>query len=150
MDSSQLSFLGYGIVLGLLVAVWVGFSAWQRRRVLEREVAKLRAHLEVHMEISHEGSVQRKGELERLRQENENLRVTLHAWQQKPDRRELRALEVYDRAVRQLQASAPGFAVHWEGALRDAEQSLQAVDKGLLSFARRLFVPSRSGTSGTN
>ncbi len=148
MDPGQLTFLGYGTLLGLAVAAWVAFSGWQRRRSLEAEVLKLRAHLQVHMEITHEGSEQRKHELEQLRQENENLRVTLKAWQQKPDRRELRALEVYDRAVRQLQASAPGFAVHWENSLREAEQHVEQIDRGLLAFARRLFVPGPGGKRG--
>lgn len=150
MDSSQLTFLGYGVLLGLIAAAWVTIGGFRQRRALEAEISKLRAHLQVHMEISHEGSLQRKGELEQLRRENENLRITLKAWQAKPDRRELRALEVYDRAVRQLQATAPGFAVYWEGALREAEQSMQDVDRGLLGFARRLFVPGRSGSSGNS
>lgn len=148
MDSSQFTFLGYGVLLGLVGAAWVAFNGWQRRRALEAELLKLRAHLQVHMEITHEGSMQRKGELDQLRQENENLRVTLKAWQQKPDRRELRALEVYDRAIRQLQATAPGFSGYWENALRDAEQSVEEVDRGLVAFARRLFVAGRAGTSG--
>jgi hypothetical protein len=148
MNSTQLTFLGYGLLLGLLAAAWLAFNGWRRQRALEAEVLKLRAHLQVHMEITHEGSQQRKEELEQLRQENENLRVTLKAWQQKPDRRELRALEVYDRAVRQLQGTAPGFAVYWESALQEAEQAVQQIDRGLIAFARRLFVPGRPGTSG--
>lgn len=149
MDSGQLTFLGYGALVGLAFAAWVAFSGWRRRRALEAELQKLRAHLQVHMEITHEGSTQLRDEAEQLRQQNENLRITLKAWQQKPDRRELRALEAYDRAVRQLQASSPGFAVHWESALRDAEQALAQMDRGLLAFARRLFVLPKRGPSSS-
>ena len=147
MNSTQLTFLGYGLILGLLAALWVAFSGWQRRRALEAEVLKLRAHLQVHLEITHEGSQQRKEELAQLQLENENLRITLKAWQQRPDRRELRALEVYDRAVRQLQGTAPGFSVYWESALQEAEAAVQQIDRGVLAFARRLFVPVRTRTS---
>lgn len=141
MDSSQLTFLGYGVLIGLAVALWVGVSGWQRRRSVRAELERLKKHLNDHMEITQEGVRERKAELERLRQENENLRITLKAWQQKPDRKELRMLQVYDHAVRQLLASAPGFSPHWESALRDAEHAVAQIDSGLVAFARRLVLP---------
>jgi hypothetical protein len=144
MDTTQLTFLGYGVLVGLAVALWVGISGWLRRRTLETEVARLRQHLHDQMEITHEGAQQRKVELDRLRMENENLRVTLKAWQQKPDRRELRMLQVYDHALHQLLQSTPGFSPHWETALRDAEQSVAQIDNGLVAFARRLVLPLSS------
>jgi hypothetical protein len=141
MDTSQLTFLGYGVLVGLAVAAWVAFSGWRRRREIEAELRRLREHLHDHMEITHEGSRQRNAVLEQLRVENENLRVTLKAWQQKPDRRELRMLQVYDQALHQLLADAPGFSPHWEKALRDADQHVAKIDTGLLAFARRLVLP---------
>jgi hypothetical protein len=141
MDESQLTFLGYGVLIGLAVALWVAISAWNRRRAIEAELRRLRQHLQDQMEITHEGAAQRKLELERLRQENENLRVTLKAWQQKPDRRELRMLQVYDHALHQLLSNAPGFSPHWENALGEAEQHVAQIDSGLVAFARRLVLP---------
>jgi hypothetical protein len=141
MDQSQLTFLGYGVLIGLAVAIWVAISAWNRRRALDAELRRLRQHLADQMEITHEGAQERKRELERLRQENENLRITLKAWQQKPDRRELRMLQVYDHALHQLLANAPGFSPHWENALSDAEQHVAQIDSGLVAFARRLVMP---------
>jgi hypothetical protein len=141
MDQSQLTFLGYGVLIGLAVAFWIALSAWNRRRAIEAELRRLRQHLQDQMEITHEGAQQRKLELERLRQENENLRVTLKAWQQKPDRRELRMLQVYDHALHQLLSNAPGFSPHWENALQDAEQRVAQIDSGIVAFARRLVLP---------
>lgn len=141
MDLSQLKFLGYGLILGLLVAVWVAVSGWLRRREALAEVQRLRSHLHDQMEITSEGTQKQKQTIEKLRAENENLRVTLKAWQQKPDRRELRMLQVYDHAVHQLLANAPGFAPHWENALRDADQHIAQIDTGLIAFARRLVMP---------
>jgi hypothetical protein len=141
MDQSQLTFLGYGVLIGLAVAIWVAIAAWNRRRTIEAELRRLRQHLQDQMEITHEGAQQRKLELERLRQENENLRITLKAWQQKPDRRELRMLHVYDHAVHQLLSNAPGFSPHWENALHQAEQHVAQIDSGLVAFARRLVMP---------
>ena len=141
MDSSHLSFLGYGVLIGLAVAVWVALSGWRRRRYVESELRRLRDHLQDQMEITHEGTRQRKAALEQLRVENENLRITLKAWQHKPDRRELRMLHVYDHAVHQLLANAPGFSPHWESALREADRHVAQIDSGLIAFARRLVMP---------
>jgi hypothetical protein len=141
MDTTQLTYLASGFGLGLAVALWVAIAGWRRRRDLEAEVRRLRQHLHDHMEITQAGVRERKDELERLRLENENLRVTLKAWQQKPDRKELRMLLVYDHAVRELVASAPGFAPHWESALRGAEVSVGQIDSGVVAFARRLILP---------
>jgi hypothetical protein len=141
MDETQLTFLGYGVLIGLAVAIWVGATAWNRRRALDAELRRLRQHLQDQMEITHEGAQQRKQELERLRLENENLRITLKTWQQKPDRRELRMLQVYDHALHRLLSNAPGFSPHWENALNEAEQHVAQIDSGLVAFARRLVMP---------
>jgi hypothetical protein len=141
MDTSQLTCVGYGVLIGLMVALWIGVAAWQRRRALTIELDRLKKHLHDHMEISREGVHERKAELERLRLENENLRITLKAWQQKPDRKELRMLQVYDRAVHRLLENAPGFSPHWESAVRDAEAVVAQMDSGLVAFARRLVLP---------
>lgn len=141
MDTTQLTFLGYGVLIGLAVALWVAIAAWLRRRALVSELDRLKKHLHDHMEITQEGVRERKAELDRLRLENENLRITLKAWQQKPDRKELRMLQVYDHAVHRLLESAPGFSPHWESAVRDAEQAVAQMDSGLVAFARRLVLP---------
>lgn len=143
MDAALLPILGFGFFLGLLPGVYVWFRGFHERRRLERELNKLRAHVDAHIELSHEGTVQRKAEIERLQKENENLRVTVKAWQQKPDRSELRQLHVYDHAVRELKRNAPGFAAHWETSLLRAETVIGEEDRGLLAFSRRLFLRSR-------
>lgn len=143
MDINHLRFLVYGLLAGLAFAAWVAFSGWQRRRGLNLEIQRLRRHLHDHMQLSQEGTEQRKVELERLRVENENLRIAVKNWQQKPDRRELRMLLVYDRALRQISSTAPGFSPYWEAALRDAEREIEQMDRGLLGFARRLFLPHK-------
>ena len=141
MDTGQLTFIGYGVLLGLVVALWVAITGWQRRRALVLELERLKKHLHDHMEISREGVQERKAEVDRLRLENENLRIAVKAWQQRPDRKELRMLQVYDRAVHRLLENAPGFSPHWEAAVRDAEQVVAQMDSGLVAFARRLVLP---------
>jgi len=143
MDPNLFWTFGYGLLGGLLFSFYVWFRGYQERRRLTIELERLRKHYNAHIELSYEGTNKRKGELERLQHENENLRVTVKAWQQKPDRRELRQLHVYDHAARQLMQNAPGFAPHWENALQRAEGVIGDEDRGLLAFARRLVLPTR-------
>ena len=146
MDERLLTAFAFGLGVGLLSTVWTWAKAWLQKRELRAEVQRLRDHVHSHIELSHEGVHRKKEELERLRLENENLRVTVKAWQQKPDRRELRTLHVYDHAARQLMKSAPGFASHWEAALQEAEVRIAQEDQGVLAFARRLVLPrTRTG-----
>jgi len=140
----HLKFAAYGLAVGLAVAVVVWLIGVWSRRELRQEVRKLREHLHTQMEISHEGNDQRRKELEQLRTENENLRVTVKAWQQKPGRQEMRALQVYDTAVHRLLETTPGFSMAWEGALKEAEDKVERSDRGLLAFTRRLIL-SRGG-----
>lgn len=142
MSVSDLTYLGYGFGAGLLVALYTLLAGWRRRRQVTEELERLRRHLHDQMEITQEGSRKLKEELATLRDQNENLRVSIKSWQQKPDRKELRALHVYDHALRDLLSSAPGFASYWENALREAEAAAEATDRGLMASARRLLLPA--------
>jgi methyl-accepting chemotaxis protein len=141
MDESLLIAFATGGLAGLSLTFYVWWRAWTERRILQAELKRLTEHLRSHIELSHEGNAQRKDEIERLRKANENLRITVKQWQQRPDRRELRTLHVYDHAARSLMKRAPGFAAHWESALEEAEALIQQEDSGILAFARRLVLP---------
>ena len=65
-----------GLGIGLLVAVVFWFNGILQRRNLAREVKTLREHLHRQMEITGKGTDAQKRELEELRKQNENLRVT--------------------------------------------------------------------------
>lgn len=143
MTIDHLRFGAYGLALGLCTALLVWAVAWWRRRELREEVARLRAHLHTQMEITHEGNSELRRQLEQLRLENENLRVTVKAWQQKPNRHELRSLQLYDIAVHRLLETTPGFSLAWEAALKEAEGRLAQTDRGVLAFARR-FISAKS------
>lgn len=149
MGPDQLEFAGYGFLLGLAFAGWVWLSAWWRRRELQAEVRRLKEHLNTQLSITHEGNVARAEQLDQLRAQNEQLRIAVQTWRQKPDRRELRLLQVYDHALHQLLERAPGFSTHWEGALREAEEHVSRTDRGLLAFARNWVLPrAPRGNSG--
>jgi hypothetical protein len=138
----HLRFAAYGLAAGLIIGAVFVLLAWWRRRELQQEIRRLREHLHTQLEISSEGNAERRRQLEQLRQENENLRVTVRAWQQKPNRHELRSLQVYDMAVHRLLESTPGFSLAWEAALKEAESRMQDSDRGIVAFTRR-FISSR-------
>ncbi len=125
--------------LGLFIALCVWLLGVWRRRELRADVRRLHKHLHTQMEITHEGSDARRRDLDRLRLENENLRISLKGWQQKPGRTELRQLLVYDAAVHRLLESTPGFSMAWEAALREAEAQMERTE--------RVFSRSHVGSS---
>lgn len=140
MTVDHLRFAAYGLGLGLLVAALVLVIGWWQRRELRSEIRRLREHLNTQMEITHEGHTERRRQLDQLRNENENLRVSVKAWQQKPSRHELRSLQVYDIAVHRLLETTPGFSLAWEAALKEAEARMGQSERGLLAFTRRFIL----------
>lgn len=128
-----------GLAVGLFVALMVAARAWLARRALHKEIEALKQSLFTKMQIETKAHVAREDELERLRLHNENLRLTIGALQQKPGRAELRQLHIYDRAIRTMLGSTPGFAPAWEAVLRQAEEELASSERGITAFVRKTF-----------
>ena len=149
-------FLGFGIGLGagLVLMAWVWVASLIRRAGQRKEAAarlkivtddldRLRQHLHTQMEITAQGQDKLKAHLEQLRSQNENLRVTVQALQQKPDRVAARALEVLQRAVDSMAARVPGFAPAWQQAVQTAEQEVQEMESGLRGWVGRVLGGNR-------
>ena len=139
----------WGLALGLFLVVLTWISSLSRSRELRREVRRLREHLNTQMDITSRGNATMKAELEALKQQNENLRVSVKEWQQKPGRVEMRMLAVYDRAIRILNQNAPGFSPVWEKAVRESEDEIVAGETGMSAMLKRAFRPFGAlGTGG--
>lgn len=153
----------WGLSLGLLVALFVVKSSFTARRHakteikrLDKELKELQLHLNTQLKISASGNASIQDELDRLREQNETLRVNQAALQQKPGRAELRQLQVYEMAVRTMREQAPGFAPAWEKAVRDAEAEMAAAEGGFKKLIRRVIpgiglsgaAPASSDESG--
>ena len=104
----------WGLLLGLLIA----FFAWKSglstklrlsRDVhrLESELRELQGHLNTQLKINSQGNKSLQDERDELRQQNENLRVSLAALQSKPGRAEHRQYQITESAVRTMRAAKP-------------------------------------------
>jgi uncharacterized membrane protein YciS (DUF1049 family) len=130
-------FIGFYIGLVLTLIVFIRGKTAQRR--LRKQVEELKRHIQTKLEIEAEATERLKDEMERLKGQNENLRVTLQAYMDKPGRREMRQLQLYQKAVDVLVEKAPGFAQSWQSALRDGEEELRQAEKGIVPFFRKLL-----------
>ena len=134
-----------GLYIGIAGCIVLFIRAKFRERSLKKEIENLRRHIQLKLEIEAEETQRKKSEIENLKSENENLRVTLQSYYQKPGRRELRQLHVYQKAVEILTDKAPGFAPSWQSALREGEEEMRKSERGIIPLVRRL-IPGKSSS----
>ncbi len=138
-----------GLGVGLLVVLITYMRETMKRKSLRREIGTLKNHLQNKMEIEAEATEGRRLENERLKKENENLRITNQTLAQKPGRREVMNLHVYQRAIAIMTESAQGFAPMWQRALREAEAEQNQSDQGGSSFIRKIIPTQIFGGSSS-
>jgi len=127
-----------GMLIGLCIGIFLWIRSFLRIRELSRQVAKLKEHLHTKLEIDAEETERRKQEIERLREERDNLRNTVQVLSQKPSRQELRQAQVYQRAIDIMFEKAPGFAPAWQITLKEAEEEMRKAERGIIPFFKRL------------
>jgi len=128
-----------GLAIGLAVCVIIYLRGLLRRRELSKEVERLRAHLHTKLEIDSTDNERRKKELERLKQERDNLQITVQSLNQKPGRKEIRQYFVYQTAIDIMFEKAPGFAPAWQITLKEAEELFEKSEKGVVPLLKRLM-----------
>lgn len=128
-----------GLVIGALLFMIKGFFTV---RTYKKELAEYKGHLATQMKITQEGTKNLSDETEKLRKENENLRITVKTLSLKPGRNELRLLNIYDAALRKMMLKAPGFAQGWELSMQEAEREYEENEVGLKTVVKRVFGPS--------
>jgi hypothetical protein len=125
----------WGLFLGLIFAC----LALYRVIWLRGELKRYKRHLSDRLEIEAEGVRKNRSEFERLKKENENLRVKIASLNDFPDRRLERDLEIYARAEKRMVVGVPGFAGPWESAKHDALLEIQGEEAGQ-SLPKRVFA----------
>jgi hypothetical protein len=125
----------WGLLLGLVFALLAFYSLIR----LKGEFKRYKRHLSDRLEIEAE-TVQKKGaDLDRLKKENENLRVKVASLNDFSERRLERDLEIYARAEKRMLIGVPGFAGPWENAKHDALLEIQGEEAGQ-SLPKRVFA----------
>jgi len=133
-------FSGFGVGMALLLYFWwVNLS---NRRSLTRKIRDLKAHLNTQMEITANGNRTLMVEIEQLKKKNENLRISIQSWQQKPGRGDMRTLHLYDKALHLMLQRTPGFSPVWENVLHEAEEEISKTERGAVALVRKFFVSS--------
>ena len=128
-----------GLALGILFCIIIYIRGFIRRNELSKEVNRLRSHLHTKLEIDSSENERRKTELERLKQERDNLRITVQSLNQKPGRKEIRQYFIYQTALDIMFEKAPGFAPAWQITLKEAEGLFEKSEKGVVPLLKRLM-----------
>ncbi len=128
-----------GLTIGIVFCVIIYIRGFMRRRELSKEVERLRTHLHTKLEIDSSDNERRKQELERLKQERDNLRITVQSLNQKPGRKEIRQYFLYQTALDIMFEKAPGFAPAWQVTLKEAESLFEKSEKGVVPLLKRLM-----------
>ena len=128
-----------GLALGVLFCIIIYIRGFIRRNELSKEVDRLRSHLHTKLEIDSSENERRKSELEKLKQERDNLRITVQSLNQKPGRKEIRQYFIYQTALDIMFEKAPGFAPAWQITLKEAEALFEKSEKGMVPLLKRLM-----------
>lgn len=128
-----------GLALGAIFCVIIFIRGFLRHRELTAEVSRLRNHLHTKLEIDSGENERRKKELEVLKQERDNLRITVQSLNQKPGRKEIRQYYIYQTALDMMFEKAPGFAPAWQITLKEAERVFDDSEKGVVPLLKRLM-----------
>ena len=128
-----------GLAIGVIFTIIVYVRGFLRRRELAQEVSRLRNHLHTKLEIDSTENARRKGELETLKQERDNLRITVQSLNNKPGRKEIRQYYIYQTALDMMFEKAPGFAPAWQITLKEAEKIFDESERGVIPLLKRLM-----------
>ena len=129
--------LGAGLAVALIVFLIMIIRQNAIKGQCRSETQKLKTMLTDRIES--EGVSRLKAENEKLKKENENLRISIQTYAQKPGRKELQRLQVYQTAVDRLIINSPGFGAAWQAALKDSESEFEKTYIGVQPFIRRLI-----------
>jgi hypothetical protein len=141
IDFFQSHPLYLGLATGLLLACFTWFKGILKSMSLRKEIKQLKESMYSKMKVETKGQMALDDEIMHLRNENENLRISVKSLQQKPGRAEIRQLHIYDRAIRSLMGKSPGFGPAWEMVLKEAEEDFRQSETGLRAFIRQVFSP---------
>lgn len=140
--------IGFAIGAGLMLIILIiqAFKNKARSKAHKEEIARLKAMLTDRMDLESEGLSKLKKEVDELKQQNENMRISLQTFAQKPGRKEVARLQVFQQAVDRLTVNAPGFGAAWQVALKESEGEYEQTLLGVKPFLRKVIPLKNSKT----
>jgi len=135
-----------GLTIGLLLAAFLWVRGLLKARELNGHLKKLREHLHTKLEIDSAENERRKNDLEKIKQERDNLRNMVQVLNQKPGRPELRQVQVYQKAIEIMFEKSPGFAPAWQITVKEAEEELKRAERGIIPFFKRMTTSGSNGS----
>lgn len=141
--------LGIGLAIAIIVLVAMAVSSHKKLLALQGEKSKLKTMLNDRMDLENEGIQLIKKENEQLKKQNENLRITVATYSQKPGRKEISRLHVYQLAADRLMLNSPGFGAAWQASLKESEEEFQKTYIGIQPFLRKI-IPLRTDATVIN
>jgi len=131
--------LGIGVVLAIVLVVVMSVKRHKEMLAVKQESERLKRMLTDRMDLESEGLSKLKEQNDELKKQNENLRISLSTYSQKPGRKEVSRLHVYQLAVDRLTINSPGFGAAWQAALKESEDEFQKTYVGVQPFIKRLI-----------
>ncbi|MGI6432302.1 MAG: hypothetical protein ACOXZ4_00310 [Sphaerochaetaceae bacterium] len=133
--------IGVAIGLAPMLIILIVQSVKNATKTKEHkhEIARLKAMVTDRMDLESEGLTKLKSEIAVLKEQNENLRITIRTYSQKPGRREVGRLQVFQQAADRLTINSPGFGAAWQAALKESEAEFEKTFHGLQPFIRRVI-----------
>jgi len=131
--------LGIGVVLAIVLVVVMSVNRHKEMLQEKTENARLRRMLNDRMDLESDGLAKLKDDYEEIKKQNENLRISINTYSQKPNRKEVARLHVYQLAVDRLTINSPGFGAAWQAALKEGEDEFQKTYVGVQPFIKRLI-----------
>jgi hypothetical protein len=138
---------GLGLGIGIFLAIIVYIRGMFKTSSLKRKIKELKGHVYQKLDLESESLEKRKKEFDKLKKENENLRITNQSLAQKPGRREVLNLHIYQKAINIMYQRATGFAPMWQTSLKEAEQEMQETETGALPFIKKIIPLSFFNTT---
>ncbi|MDC7245384.1 MAG: hypothetical protein PQJ47_05660 [Sphaerochaetaceae bacterium] len=135
----------------ILIGVAIGFTPMlvlliiqlakqsQKQKEHTEAINKLKGMLTDRMDLESDGLGKLKAEVEELKTQNENLRISLRTYSQKPGRREIARLQVFQQAADRLTINSPGFGAAWQAALKESESEFEKTFYGVQPFIKRII-----------
>jgi len=134
-----------GLTIGLAIAAFLWVRGLFKARELKGNLKKLREHLHTKLEIDSAENERRKADLEKIKQERDNLRNMVQVLNQKPGRQELRQVQVYQKAIEIMFEKSPGFAPAWQITVKEAEEEVKRAERGIIPFFKRMTTSASNG-----